>query len=172
MTLEEYKEAPDVAAAGSRLQLTLIDLADLAIQVQHVRWNLRGGHDLRNRFDDFEALCRAGADAIAERMRHIGVAPDGRVGTSYHDLLFDPLPIGPLDAEEGTAALVHRVAQMGDRVRQSLAITEKADPDSASVLRAVSDEIAVWPENGRLAHPQGCSGRSPVGRRRLELRRR
>ena len=145
MTLEDYQNAPDIAAAGYRLQLTLIDLADLAIQVQHVRWNLVGDPAMRSQFDDFESLCRAGADAIAQRMRDIGVAPDGRVGTSYHDLLFDPLPVGPLDADAGIAALVHRVAQMGGRIRQSLEILEDADPDSAAVLRAVSDEIAAWP---------------------------
>lgn len=150
MTLEDYKRAPDVTAAGYRLQLTLIDLADLAIQVQHVRWNLAGGPTARSQFDDFEALCRAGADAIAQRMRQIGVAPDGRVGTSYHDLLFDQLPAGPIDVDTATAGLVRRVAQMGDRIRQSRSILDEADPESANVLRAVSDEIAAWPSGAEL----------------------
>lgn len=145
MTLDDYQAAPDFAAAGYRLQLTLVDLSDLALQIQHVRWNLADDAKLRARFDDFEALCRAAADTIAQRMREIGVAPDGRVGTTYHDLLFDPLPAGPFDGATGTAALVRRVAQMGDRVRESLEILEGADPESGDVLRAVSEEIASWP---------------------------
>lgn len=145
VTLDDYKAARDVIGAGYRLQLALTDLADLAIQVQHVRWNLGPGPEGQAELDDFEALCRAASDAIAGRMRRLGVPADGRVSTVHLDLLYDPLPLGQFDIDGARAVLTHRVAQMGARIRESIALLELGDPDSADLLRTISKEIAAWP---------------------------
>ena len=54
---------------------------------------------------------RPGADEIAARMRTIGVAPDGRIGTAYQDLLFDPLPSGPIDLPQAMGAFTRRLTE-------------------------------------------------------------
>jgi starvation-inducible DNA-binding protein len=132
--------------AGYRLQLTLVDLIDLTLQAQHVRWNLTGADDLRSKLDAFDALSRAGADAVADRLRRLGVAPDGRIGTAYQDLLFEPLPDGPLEAGSAVAAFTHRLTQFGSRLVESLDILEPVDPESARILAALNQEIADWAE--------------------------
>jgi len=71
MDIASYEAAQRTVPAGYRLQLTLTDLADLALQIQHIRWNLSGAPFLKYRLDDLEALCRASADAVAARMAEL-----------------------------------------------------------------------------------------------------
>lgn len=143
-------DAPHGASAteigGYRLQLTLVDLIDLTLQTQHLRWNLVDEERLRAKLDDFDALVRAGSDTVARRLRELGVAPDGRIGTAYQDLLFEPLPLGPLDAGTAVSAFSHRLTQFGYRVGETLQILEEseADPESARILNALNEEIAGW----------------------------
>lgn len=132
--------------SGYRLQMTLVDLIDLALQIQHVRWNLIGEPELRAQLDDFDALVRAGADSVAARLRELGIAPDGRIGTAYLDLLFEPLPEGPLDPESAVLAFTHRLSQFGGRITESLEIIGSTDPDSGSILEALNVEILRWTE--------------------------
>ncbi|MBT8203023.1 MAG: hypothetical protein HKN74_01650 [Acidimicrobiia bacterium] len=132
-------------AGGYRLQLTLVDLIDLTLQTQHLRWNLPDDETaLRSQLDDFDALVRAGSDTVAARLRELGVAPDGRIGTASLDLLFEPLPTGPLEAAAAVAAFTHRLTQFGDRLRESLDVVIGADPESAPVLEALDAEIVEW----------------------------
>ncbi len=132
--------------SGYRLQLTLVDLIDLALQMQHVRWNLFGEPALRAQLDDFDALVRAGADTVAGGLRELGVPPDGRIGTAYHDLLFQPVPSGPLDAQSAVVALSHRLNQFGGRISESLDIIGPTDPGSRSILETLNAEILRWTE--------------------------
>ncbi|HZJ48683.1 MAG TPA: hypothetical protein VFD97_06590 [Acidimicrobiia bacterium] len=133
---------------GYRLQLTLVDLIDLTLQIQHLRWNLVDEEILRTKLDHFDALVRAGSDTVAGRLRELGVAPDGRIGTAYQDLLFEPLPSGPLDARSAVTAFSSRLTQFGYRVGESLQILEESDPDpeSARILEALNEEIVGWAE--------------------------
>ena len=100
----------------------------------------------RIQLDDFDALARAASDTVAERLRQLGVAPDGRIGTAYLDQLFEPLPPGPLDAKTAVTAFSHRLSQFGDRIRESLETLEEADPDSAQILHILTAEISQWAE--------------------------
>lgn len=135
-----------IEIGGYRMQLTLIDLIDLTLQIQHLRWNLGEEEALRIQLDDFDALARAASDTVAERLRQLGVAPDGRIGTAYLDQLFEPLPPGPLDAKTAVTAFSHRLSQFGDRIRESLETLEEADPDSAQILHILTAEISQWAE--------------------------
>lgn len=149
MTTPDPALAVDRTAAteigGYRLQLTLVDLIDLALQAQHLRWNVPDDRsDLRRQMDNFDALLRAASDNVAARLREIGVAPDGRIGTAFWDLLFEPLPAGPLEASAAVTAFIHRLTQFGDRLRESLDVVTGADPDSAGVLEALQTEIVTW----------------------------
>src|SRR5665811_1362371 len=72
---ENREGAETTEVSGYRLQLTLVDLIDLALQIQHVRWNLFGEPALRTRLDDFDGLVRAGADTVAGGLRELGVPP-------------------------------------------------------------------------------------------------
>ena len=142
------EEASTTEIGGYRLQLTLVDLIDLTLQIQHLRWNLVDEETLRAKLDDFDALVRAGSDTVAGRLRELGVAPDGRISTAYQDLLFEPLPLGPLDAGSAVSAFSHRLTQFGYRVGETLQILEESDPDpeSARIVEALNEEVAEWAE--------------------------
>lgn len=132
--------------AGYRLQMTLVDLVDLTMQAQHVRWNLADDGMVRSALDDFDTLARSAADRVAARLRSLGVAPDGRIGTAYQDLLFEALPGGPMVASEAVTTFGRRLTQFGARLADSITIVERADPPSADVLESIQGEVAGWAE--------------------------
>jgi starvation-inducible DNA-binding protein len=130
--------------AGYRLQMALIDLIDLALQIQHLRWNLVDEPTLRSQLDDLDCLVRAGSDAVADRLRQVGVAPDGTVAAVYQDLLFEPLPAGPFDAHSASSAFAPRLNQMDSRLRGSITIVDSLDPQSAALLETITNDISAW----------------------------
>ena len=76
----------------------------------------------------------------------MGVAPDGRVGTVYQDLLFDPLPPGPFSGPGAIGALARRLTQFGSRIRESIDVLADADEESSRLLEAISVEFFAWAE--------------------------
>jgi len=136
--------AERIEGSGYRLQMTLIDLIDFALQIQHLRWNLFDEPELRSQLDDLGALVRAGSDSVAQRLRDLGLAPDGTVAAVYQDLLFEPLPSGPFDAQSATTVFAPRLDQMDNRLRGSITIIDDLDPESADVLETIADEVSAW----------------------------
>ncbi len=133
------------AGDGHGLQRVLGDLVDLTLQIQHLRWNVDDDAEtLREQLDDFDALVRAGCDAIAARMRTLGVAPDGRLNTVYQDLNYEPLGPGPYDKPTAIKAFTSRLARMAKRMHQVIDAADDTDPESAVVLRSLSDELLTW----------------------------
>jgi len=138
------RTAERVEGSGYRLQMTLIDLIDLALQIQHLRWNLFDEPELRSQLDELDELVRAGSDAVARRLRQLGIAPDGTVAAVYQDLLFEPLPSGPFSAQSATEAFAPRLDQMDHRLRGSITIIDELDPESAVILETIADEVSAW----------------------------
>lgn len=142
------EEDATVQIGGYRLQTALSDVTDLTLQIQHLRWNLPQNEDaLRADLDDFDALVRAGADSIARRMRELGVPPDGRVNTIYHDLTYEPLAAGPFDAATAIRTFSRRLTQLVHRLAESLAVLSEPDAESHKVLQTLSEEIHRWSED-------------------------
>ena len=144
--MTEHIDDSTIEIGGYRLQLTLVDLVDLTLQIQHLRWNLIDEESLRSQLDDFDALVRASSDTVATRLRELGLAPDGRISTAYLDQLFVPLPPGPIDAETAVTAFTHRLSQLGSRIRESMQVLERHDPESEQTLRVINAEISQWTE--------------------------
>lgn len=138
------RDSDRAEGAGYRLQMTLIDLIDLTLQIQHLRWNLFDEPELRRELGNLDALVRAGSDEVARRLRALGVAPDGTIGAVYQDLVFEPLPSGPFDEQSATKAFVPRLGQMGHRLTDSIAVITDLDPESADLLRRIADGIEAW----------------------------
>ena len=140
----DRRDSDRAEGAGYRLQMTLIDLMDLTLQIQHLRWNLLDEPGLRDQLDGLDALVRSGSDAVAERLRRLGVAPDGTIDAVYQDLLFEPLPAGPFDAQSAPKVFAPRLDQLDHRLRGSIAIINELDPGSADILEAIADDISGW----------------------------
>jgi starvation-inducible DNA-binding protein len=147
-----FERAADrVKGAGYRLQMTLIDLIDLTLQIQHLRWNLFDESELRTQLTDLDVLVRAGSDAVAQRLSDLGVAPDGTVAAVYQDLLFEPLPSGPFDAQSAAKAFAPRLSQLNHRLEGSVAILADLETVSADILTAIANDVAAWSQQ---LHPQ------------------
>jgi starvation-inducible DNA-binding protein len=140
-----FERAADRAiGAGYRLQMTLIDLIDLTLQIQHLRWNLFDEPELRTQLTDLDALVRAGSEAVAQRLSDLGVAPDGTVGAVYRDLLFEPLPSGPFDAQSAANAFAPRLSQLDHRLEGSVAILADLDSVSVDIITTIANDVAAW----------------------------
>ena len=138
------RTADRAIGAGYRLQMTLIDLIDLTLQIQHLRWNLFDEPELRTQLTDLDALVRAGSEAVAQRLSDLGVAPDGTVGAVYRDLLFEPLPSGPFDAQSAANAFGPRLSQLDHRLEGSVPILVDLDSVSADILTTIANDVAAW----------------------------
>jgi DNA-binding ferritin-like protein len=136
--------AERVESGGYRLQMALIDLIDLTLQIQHLRWNLFDEPELRDQLDSLDALVRTGSDAVARRLNQLGIAPDGTVAAVYQDLLFEPLPSGPFDVQRATKAFAPRLDQLDHRLRGSVTIIDTLDPESAALLETIANEVSAW----------------------------
>ena len=67
-------------ALASALQQVLVDLIELHLQGKQAHWNVVGRNfrDLHLQLDDIVDTAREAADTAAERLRALGVVPDGR----------------------------------------------------------------------------------------------
>ena len=141
----------DSTANDESLGKVLAKLVDLTLQVQHIRWNLPDDEALlRQQLDDFDALVRAGADEIALHMRQTGLTPDGRVEALQTDPGFPPLATGPFRPTEAVKEFIKRLATLAAEIRDTVAVVEQSDPDSALVLRSFSEELLTWTDTFKI----------------------
>jgi starvation-inducible DNA-binding protein len=133
------------STGSHRLQMVLIDLVDLTLQIQHVRWNLDDtAEGLREQLDDFDALVRAGSDAVAARLRALGIAPDGRIDTLRRNLVYPPIGAGPYDTGAAIRSFTSRLARLAARIREATETAIETEPGSAEVLDSLSEELHTW----------------------------
>jgi starvation-inducible DNA-binding protein len=69
-----------VQRSATELQAVLVDLIDLSLQGKQAHWNVVGPQfrALHLELDDVVESARNWADDVAERLRALGVAADGR----------------------------------------------------------------------------------------------
>ncbi|MBX3356306.1 MAG: DNA starvation/stationary phase protection protein Dps [Phycisphaeraceae bacterium] len=110
------------------LQAILADSLDLASQVKHAHWNVKGPHfmPLHELFDTLHEELEGEVDDIAERLTALG----GHArGTAREAAKASRLPEFPPDAVDGSAhlkALADRYAALGRSTRQAIAAADDA----------------------------------------------
>lgn len=126
--------SPELTAS---LQAVLTDLIELSLQAKQAHWNVVGQNfrDLHLQLDELVDLAREGSDNIAERMRALGVAPDGRSATVASRTRLPAYPQG----EQHTTAVVSLV--LGSATA------------AVATMRAVHDDVdAADPSTSDLLH--------------------
>jgi starvation-inducible DNA-binding protein len=113
----EARSATEVAA---ELQPTLIELIDLSLIAKQAHWNVTGPlfRPLHLEFDEITEAARGWADDVAERLKAIGVAADGRTSTVAAGSSLPAMPEGKLEGSTAARLVEARLAQVADRVRQ------------------------------------------------------
>lgn len=126
-----------VERLGPDLQMTLLELTDLALSGKHAHWNLVGPGflALHLQLDELVDSWRELADEVAERAAAIGVVPDGRAAPVAAATPIDPLPAAPIAPRAAARALADGL----DTVLPEL----RARVERAGELDAVSQDVLI-----------------------------
>lgn len=140
MTMTSYDHHPTLrreerAGLGTLLQAALVDLIELLRVAKQLHWNVTGAGftALHLQFDELAEQAATAADAVAERARAMGWAPDGRTASVAATTTLPALPEGTIPAADavtlGVGALVATVAAL------------RGGMDSAGEYDAVTEDL-------------------------------
>lgn len=121
------------------LQAILVDLIELHLQGKQAHWNLVGKNfrDLHLQLDEIVEAARLFADEIAERMRALFAAPDGRTSTVGASTTLEALPAGLVDTKDVVDLVVARLEATVKTIREVHDQVEEEDPTTADILHDV-----------------------------------
>jgi starvation-inducible DNA-binding protein len=123
-------------------------LIDLSLQGKQAHWNVVGPHfrTLHLELDEVVEDARKWSDEIAERMRALGVAADGRAGVIAKQSGLDALPEGILADKEVLIRFTEQLATAAARVRTGIDRLDGVDKASEDILIEVVEglEKHLW----------------------------
>jgi starvation-inducible DNA-binding protein len=133
---------------ADHLQQLHVDLIDLHLVGKQAHWNVVGKNfrDLHLQLDEVVAAARDFSDQVAERMRAIYVAPDGRATTVAKQSSLAEFPTAEVDTAEVVdlmAAALHGVARTARRIHDDV---DAEDPTTADLLHVIIErtEQLAW----------------------------
>lgn len=128
---------------GDALQEALVDLIDLGLVAKQAHWNLTGRHfrSIHLQLDEVVAIAREHADVMAERAVAIGVNPDGRARTVADSTRLSQPEAGHLQDDKVVALVTELLAEIVQRFRRHIEVTEEADPVTQDLLITVVQEL-------------------------------
>jgi len=118
------------------LQAVLTELLDLSLQTKQAHWNVVGPHfrtlhlELDEIFDDV----RKWADEIAERLRALGFAADGRASYIAKHSTLDSLPEGIISDKEVLTKFSDQLATVASRTRTAIDRLDGSDMATEDIL--------------------------------------
>jgi len=132
--------APALAGA---LQQVLVDLIELHLQGKQAHWNVVGRNfrDLHLQLDDIVDTAREAADTVAERIRALGAAADGRSDMVAATTTLPVFPDGERDTATVAALLDTRLRATATTLRQARGEVDVEDPPTADLLHAIIDDL-------------------------------
>jgi starvation-inducible DNA-binding protein len=130
------------ALAGA-LQQVLVDLIELHLQGKQAHWNVVGRNfrDLHLQLDDIVDTAREAADTVAERIRALGAAVDGRSDMVAATTTLPAFPGGEQDTATVASLLDTRLRATAATLRQAHDEVDAEDPPTADLLHAIIDDL-------------------------------
>ncbi|WP_216379663.1 Dps family protein [Arcanobacterium phocae] len=118
------------------LQKVLTDVTALSLVGKQLHWNVVGVgfRGLHLYLDEVVAIARAASDEVAERMRAIGLVPDGRPQTIGEMTSLPAVKETIVSTEEAVAAAVEVINATVSTMRQVHEKVDAEDPASADIL--------------------------------------
>jgi starvation-inducible DNA-binding protein len=143
--IQGFQASPELRA---NLQQVLVDMIELHLQGKQAHWNVVGTNfrDLHLQLDELVDFAREGSDTIAERMRALHAAADGRTDTVAATTTLPQFP----PYEHSTADVVDlastRIYAAVDTLRGVHDAVDAEDPTTADVLHQLIDglEKLAW----------------------------
>jgi len=121
------------------LQKVLVDLVELHLQGKQAHWNVVGRNfrDLHLQLDEIIDAAREFSDEVAERLRSLHAAPDGRSDTVAATTTLPAYPNGEIDTAETVDLITARLDTTVARIRAVHDDVDEEDPTSADLLHAI-----------------------------------
>jgi starvation-inducible DNA-binding protein len=140
------KDATQKSAA--ELQTVLVDLIDLGLQGKQAHWNVVGPHfrTVHLELDEVVEDSRKWADEVAERLRALGVAADGRASLIAKRTGIESLPEGTIADKEVLIRVANQIATVAARGRASIDRLDSTDKVSEDILIGIVEglEKHLW----------------------------
>ena len=139
-TLEVPHEREGVA---QELQAALHELVDLSLIGKQLHWAVVGPlfRPLHLHLDELVDSWRELSDTIAERAVALGFVPDGQARAVVAGSQLTPVARGSLEDHVVVRELTHRVAEVGERMRERTNRLGDADLASQDILIEVVREL-------------------------------
>jgi starvation-inducible DNA-binding protein len=128
-----FSASPELAAS---LQAVLVDLIELTLQGKQAHWTVVGQNfrGLHLQLDELVEIARAGSDTIAERMRALGVIPDGRTITVSATTSLPAYPHGRQHTTAVVTLVLDSVTAAVATMRAMHDAVDTADPSTSDLL--------------------------------------
>lgn len=128
---------------GEDMQAVLVDMIELHVQGKQAHWNIVGSNfrDLHLQLDEVVAAAREFSDQLAERMRALHVAPDGRSSTVSTTTKLQPFPAGEVDTAATVDMITERLDTVVATMRRVHDRVDEADPTTADVLHGFIERL-------------------------------
>jgi starvation-inducible DNA-binding protein len=125
-----------VQKSAVELQAFLVDLIDLGLQGKQAHWNVVGPQfrALHLELDEIVEDSRKWSDEVAERLRALGVAADGRASVIAERTGIESLPEGTISDKEVLIRVTGQLATVFARGRASIERLDGADKVSEDIL--------------------------------------
>lgn len=150
-----FKASSDLAEA---LQKVLVDFIALQLVAKQAHWNVVGTNfrDLHLALDEVVSVARLGSDTIAERMRALHVAPDGRPSVVAAHNTLKEFPVGEISTHDGIQLMVREIESTVKAMRDVHDTVDEADPTSADILHEFIAQLEqhAWFLGAELRSPK------------------
>lgn len=133
---------------ATELQTVLVDLIDLSLQGKQAHWNVVGPQfrTLHLELDEVVEDARKWADDVAERLRALGVAADGRANVIAKRTGLESLPEGTIADNEVLLRVTDQLSTAAARGRTSIGRLDSTDKISEDILIEIVEglEKHLW----------------------------
>jgi starvation-inducible DNA-binding protein len=121
---------------ADNLQRALVDLIELHLQGKQAHWNVVGTNfrDLHLQLDEVVDFARDASDTIAERMRALDAAPDGRSDTVVAATRLPQISAEEINTTAAVDLITTRIYAAADTLRAVRHPVEAEDPSTADIL--------------------------------------
>jgi starvation-inducible DNA-binding protein len=153
---------------GEDMQAVLVDMIELHIQGKQAHWNIVGANfrDLHLQLDEIVAAARQFSDEMAERMRALHVAPDGRSATVASTTTLEQFPVGEVDTAATVDMITERLEATVGTMRRVHDRVDEADPTTADLLHAFIERLEqlAWMVSAENRKPGGSRAVGPAAK--------
>jgi starvation-inducible DNA-binding protein len=143
--VQNFQASPELS---TNLQRVLVDLIELHLQGKQAHWNVVGTNfrDLHLQLDELVDFARDSSDTVAERMRALDAAPDGRSDTVAAGTTLPQFPAYELATMEVVDLITTRIYAAVDTIRTVHDAVDAEDPSTADILHQLIDglEKLAW----------------------------